>query len=249
MSKPRIPPIAYGEYVSADTESSFVTLNSRLRVLKDIENTCPEMLKSLANNVFPVCRKLAATMDAPSLRELYAPYHRISPTGELKRALDRWAEKYNADAIWLKDVALLTLWNWHDSSKVVLEWHFRQDYLRHTVCGKDFEFHLSGWDVEVESWQQYRKSALKEFEKKLHEYKNCTRNLAESNGLLRVRRTFSPANLKWFVLYQFTGLSSSKIADQWSLENRAVDESTVLKGIKTAAKLLVWDKLRSPRRA
>jgi len=67
-------------------------------------------------------------------------------------------------------------------------------------------------------------------------------------GLVRARRKYSPDNLEWFVLYQFAGMSSGTISDRYAAQGRAVEESTVLKGIKAAAKLIGWNELRQPRR-
>jgi hypothetical protein len=56
---------------------------------------------------------------------------------------------------------------------------------------------------------------------------------------------YSLDNFEWFVLYQFAGLSSTVIADKWARTHAAVDESTVLKGIKAAATLVGWDRIRN----
>ena len=63
-------------------------------------------------------------------------------------------------------------------------------------------------------------------EKKLLEYERHTRELAESLGLARVRRKYSPDNLEWFVLYQFAGMTSNTIADRYAGNGKAFDEST-----------------------
>jgi hypothetical protein len=83
----------------------------------------------------------------------------------------------------------------------------------------------------------------KRFEKKLSEYQAETRKLAESRGLVRTQRKYSTDNFDWFVLYQFAGWSSTKIAKRGYGED---PDSTVLKGIKTAARLIGWDHLRKP---
>jgi hypothetical protein len=47
---------------------------------------------------------------------------------------------------------------------------------------------------------------------------------------------------------QFAGLSSTQIADDWSSKPKhqaGVDPSTILKGLKAAAKLTAWDCLRT----
>ena len=68
-------------------------------------------------------------------------------------------------------------------------------------------------------------------------------------GLVRAPHKYSPSNLDWFVLYQFAGLSSPQIVKRIARQDPNIDESTVLKGVKAAAKLAGWDCLRpAPRR-
>jgi hypothetical protein len=50
------------------------------------------------------------------------------------------------------------------------------------------------------------------------------------------------------VRYQFAGESSVEIANTNSPTARPPDESTVLKGIKAAAKRIGWKQLRAPAR-
>jgi hypothetical protein len=68
--------------------------------------------------------------------------------------------------------------------------------------------------------------------------------------LVRVPHKSSPANLEWFALYQFVGLSSKGIADRPNFASdpdAAPDESTILKGVKAAARRIGWDSLRPTR--
>ena len=50
------------------------------------------------------------------------------------------------------------------------------------------------------------------------------------------------------MLYQFAGMSSTAIVNRLVEKGVGQDESTVLKGIKAAAKLVGWDHLRDSRR-
>ena len=115
------------------------------------------------------------------------------------------------------------------------------------AIGKTFELSHRGWEVQLLGWPAYSQSLRQGFETKLLEYEKETRELAESMGLVRARRKYSPDNLEWFVLYQFAGMTSRTIADRYAVEGKAVDESTVLKGIKAAAKLIEWNHLIHPR--
>ena len=109
-----------------------------------------------------------------------------------------------------------------------------------------FEFRYQGWEVQLHTWSRYRRLLRQSFEEQLSEYEKKTRELAESCGLVGAQRKYSSYNLEWFVLYQFAGLSSKKIADLYAIKGKDLDESTVLKGIKAAAKLVAWNHLRQP---
>ena len=123
--------------------------------------------------------------------------------------------------------------------------HGRRD--RPTV-GKTFEFSHPGWEVQALTWPAYSQWLRNSFEKRLVEYEKETRALAESRGLVRARRKYSPDNFEWFVLYQFAGMSSKTIADRYVEKDRAPEDSAVLKGIKAAAKLIGWNQLHASRR-
>jgi hypothetical protein len=146
--------------------------------------------------------------------------------------------------------ALRTLHGWYIAPdwRTSLEWdrnHGRRDV---PAVGRAFNFRYQGWEVRLLTWQAYSNSLRESLEKKLLAYEKQTRQLAESIGLVRAQRKYSPDNLEWFVLYQFAGMSSKKIADRYADEGKALDESTVLKGIKAAARLIGWNHLRNHRR-
>jgi hypothetical protein len=146
--------------------------------------------------------------------------------------------------------ALRTLHGWYIAPdwRTSLEWdrnHGRRDV---PAVGRAFNFRYQGWEVRLLTWQAYSNSLRESLEKKLLAYEKQTRQLAESIGLVRAQRKYSPDNLEWFVLYQFAGMSSKKIVDRYADEGKALDESTVLKGIKAAARLIGWNHLRNHRR-
>jgi hypothetical protein len=113
--------------------------------------------------------------------------------------------------------------------------------------GKTFEFSHTGWEVQALPWPAYAQWVRNSFEKRLVEYEKVTRALAESEGLVRARTKYSPDNFEWFVLHQFAGMSSTTIVVRYAEKDKVLEESTVLKGIKTAAKLIGWNQLRASR--
>jgi hypothetical protein len=115
--------------------------------------------------------------------------------------------------------------------------------------GERFYFEFHGWEMQLLTWTKYRETLQTEFERKLAAYEAESRKLAESRGLVRAPHKYSPSNFDWFVLYQFAGLSSPQIVKQIARQDPNIDESTVLKGVKAAAKLVGWGYLRpAPRR-
>jgi hypothetical protein len=176
------------------------------------------------------------------------PWEALTQDGGLKAALLQWAAQFHAEAPWLMVGTLRTLWGWYrvPAWRDSLAWdrhHGRRD--RPTV-GKTFELSHPGWEVQAITWPAYGQWLRDRFEKRLVEYEKEMRELAESRGLVRARRKYSPDNLEWFVLYQFAGMSSKTIADRYG-ENKALEDSAVLKGIKAAAKLIGWNQLRPVR--
>jgi hypothetical protein len=164
----------------------------------------------------------------------------------LTSALSKWASEFNVEDGWLMDDVLRTFRGWHvaPQRRESLWWNTYHVHSNTCPIGDKVGFHFNGWDTELFAWSAYRESLRRSFENKLAEYEKRTRELAESRGLVRARRKYSPENLEWFVLYQFAGQSSTAIARRLS-GSRDDADSTVLKGIKAAAKLIGWGQLRS----
>jgi hypothetical protein len=172
----------------------------------------------------------------------YGPFEQLSDDGPLKAALTEWANNFNAYAPWLLNGALRTLRDW-DAKPVrhkAREWLYM--HVEHeTQIEADFKFEYGAWRPQDMLWSQYRATLRKQLEKELAQYGNGICELAESAGLNRAQRKYSPVNLEWFALYQFAKKSSTDIADLYHGKH---DESSVLKGIHAAANLLCWERLR-----
>jgi len=121
------------------------------------------------------------------------------------------------------------------------------------ATGETFEFKFVRWETEGQTWSKYAELLRAEFEIELMKYEEKTRQIAESCGLVRAQRKYSPVNLDWFVLYQFAGRSTTDIAKDLAKNgtqsiNKADPASTVLKGIKAAQELVGWARLRESHR-
>ena len=259
MAKRITPHLSYAEYVSPDEDNSVQVWQARLRVIEAAERVHPPFLRKLSTDVFPVYHQLAS--EGKLAREGYnfekalwsenpalTPMDVLAEEGGLKSALTRWATQFNAEVEWVMLGALRTLRDWYvvPDWRESLKWNTFHGRSQTVAIGKDFEFRYQGWEMRLLTWSDYSESVQRLFEAKLLEYERATRELAESLGMVRARRKYSPDNFDWFVLYQFAGRSSTEIAERWARNLKAVDESTVLKGIKAAAKLIEWRHLREP---
>jgi hypothetical protein len=182
--------------------------------------------------------------NAQSIDMWKVPYWSALPDSELKSALSRWADSFHADIDWVKDEALRILEGWHVNPgwRETLDWRPVRAWL---ITIPVEEFHPGCWAPQMETWLAYNES----LKKKLLEYEKRVREMAESHGLVRAQRKYSPRNFDWFVLYQFAELSFHEIADKWAEKDaKGLDESTVSKGVKAAVELLGWQHLRSPQK-
>jgi hypothetical protein len=222
-----------------------------------VSRVFPQFLKALSAEVFPAYSELAAEgglakagydfqkalcSDNPQLR----PFDVLTEDGDIRPALLRWAERFNASAPWLIDSALRTLDDWHRAPdwRAQLRWESFNVRSGRAVVGEPFGFANRGWDIRSETWADFNKSLRSRFEVQLRAYEERIRQLAESGGLELAQKKYSPANLKWFVLYQFAGLSSTQIANKCTRSGRVLEDSTILKGVKAARDLIEWGQLR-----
>ena len=258
MTRRKTPLLVSSEYVSPYPDFSLQLSETRLLLFETIKGIYPEMLRKLSDEVFPLFEKLVGSglkfwgMWGPrfvSSYELLAipdASARQRKRRNLKSALDAWADTFNVTERWAKDEAVRTLWRWHCDPewRKSLRWNPSCVPSSYPPTGEPFEFGCEGWETKHLTWSSFSESVRRRFEEKLREYGKKTRWHAESYGLVRSRRKYSRANFEWFVRYQFAGRSSTEIAKEGYGDD---PDSTVLKGIKAAAKLIGWDHLREPK--
>ncbi len=268
----KTPRLAYCEYVIPDPKGSTAVWMARLDLMRAVKRIYPTMLERLSADVFPAYAELAQSgfdFDRILWSNRLSPHTVIPENGEpqiqvekktgkatlahyntrLKSALSQWANKFHAGTNWFLDETLRTLRRWYVAPdwRDSLKWNPIGGVTSTLAMGERFRFDCEGWEMQLLTWAAYSKSVRERFEQQLAEYEAASRTLAESRGLVRAPRKYSPSNFDWFVLYQFEGLSSTEIADRCSQENEPdIDPSSVLKGVKTAAKLVGWDRLRAP---
>jgi hypothetical protein len=243
-------PVAFSEYVSKNPDRSTQVWMARLEMIESTKQVFPDFLNSLLRNVFPLFCQLAKTgydFDLILSAPRGSPYEALTNDCGLKQALFDWAQEFNADSGWLMDDAIRTLQGWYKYPdwRDSLRWMSLHCGSPYGTVGEPFTFSCAGWELEGTNWSDYRKFVHRCVDESLTKYGNEARALAQSNDLVKAQRKYSLANIKWFVLYQFAGRSSIKIADDWSqIDPKGIDESRVLKGIRATERLIGWDRPR-----
>lgn len=253
MAQRKAMPLSYGEYVSPETATSTQAWYARQVLVRTVRRVLPGFLNKLAEEVFPFYTQMAR--EGYSFEKIlwnrHSPFQALKPDGGLKSALSNWAAAYHAEAEWLLDAVLRTfrLWSVSPDALAKREWYSAHPFSDRAADVAAFEFTCPGWRTELTTWAAYRDSVRKDFKDKLLEYEKQSREFAESRGLVRAQRQYSSGNFEWFVLYQFAGMSSKQIADHCASRSKPVDDSTVLKGIRAAARLIGWYPLRAGEQA
>ena len=207
-----------------------------------------EVRTAIETNDFTAYRNAKNRIDL-KVRNGWSRVSRNEDLESLTVALRKWTTKFNVDDEWLVNDALRTLRGWFVAPewRRSLRWDTQYGLSRITAStGERFEFTCEGWETELLTWSRYSESVRERFAKQLSQYERETRKLAESHGLVRARRKYSPNNFDWFVLYQFAGQSSTEIAKTGYGDD---PDSTVLKGIKAVAKLIGWQHIRKVAKA
>jgi hypothetical protein len=246
MLEDKIPRLALGEYDWPDSDQSWVVRTARAELIRVAGKIYKPFSNGLAETVLPVYQRLATEEHSHLL--LTGSYVERLPSEhqELRTKLLAWARRFNAEEGWVLDNALRTLRAWFTDPILLndLEWVITWPGVAiQRVVGEPFC--SSGWDVRSHSWALYRQSVLDQ----LAEYEGRTRTMAETKGMQRVPRTYSKANLEWFAKFQFAGLSAMSIVKGIVVKDKrsTLTESTVTKGIHTAADLIHWTQLRARR--
>ena len=249
MANREPPALSYGEYVQSHPARSEMVVLARREMFVASKRVLPAFLEELRDRVFPEYERIVSA-NRRLIGRRRDPYPR-EPTSEhtaVCKVLQSWAVRFNAEAEWLLDEAFQTLRVWFDipELKQSSEW-ISIPVIRELCTGDRFDFTFEAWHPQTVPWSRFSRALRLSFKEALSAYERDTRRKAEAMGLVRARRTYSPDNLEWFVLYQFGGMSSGDIVKRLAEKNRHFDDSTILKGVKAASTLLRWENLRNKR--
>jgi hypothetical protein len=217
-----------------------------------VREVYPRFLEQLSKRVYPIYEKLAnegtLIKQGYNFRGSRNPWAALADGGILAAAISNWAAGFNADVEWIRIGALRTMAEWHSSPdwREWLRWCEVTGWMQKPPRVPPFEFQHPRWEPHRSTWSDYRKSVQRTLEESLRAYEGVARSSAEELGLIRMPRQYSPQNLEFFALYQFARKSSKKIADHYAPKGTALNESSVLKGIRAAAELVGWNDLRDP---
>ena len=255
--------LARGEYLKTGHRGNDQTAGARRVFISIVQRVVPEFFGQLRERVYPRYLRYARVADrtppvtSRGLRQgpgywetgwRFETWEAHSGSNRFKPLLLSWATDFGSSKeTWVLEGALETLSAWYRHPDIFPARDVSRFCL--PVAGKvlvDYEmfsFEDAGWNPQFETWASYRTRVQGRFKTELQTYERKVRKLVESQGGERARRRHSVKNFEWFALYQLCGMSSVQIENARGAETG--DESTVLKGIKTAAQLLDWHSLRS----
>jgi hypothetical protein len=247
--------LGWGEFILPDQSQNTEIAGARWEFTKMVRRVFPRFFEQLRERVYPSFARLAE--NRPGYWELGWTFEtwqlQSDPDQQLMPCLLGWAREFHADETWILEGALQTLWLWNGDPKLresLDMFGFRSSCCVDVLTSDEerlFTFEHEGWDPQTQRWGSFRDSIKGKFQKHLDTYERRLSSLMESRGAVRARKRYSADHFAWFALYQLGGLSATKILQQHPALKG--DESTILKGVKTAAGLLQWTNVRKPRKA
>jgi hypothetical protein len=243
LRKRTTPRLTFGEYDSPlPRKHTYSTARQLLMVRVRVIH--PKMLKELRDDVFPLFRDCCETLPGGWLDH---PIDFEAEHEAIGARITEWASRFHAEREeWLAAEALgtLNLWLRSQAALAELRWHSNAPPEILMNYTRDFEFSSARWEPEVVSWAQYSLHMRRTFEIALRSYEKEVREKTTALGRVPVQARYSQEDLDWLILYQFRGLTSVQIANLIAKSTAPSDASTILKGVKAAARLVGWTSLR-----
>jgi hypothetical protein len=154
--------------------------------------------------------------------------------------MKNWSEQFRLTDEWVRDLALHTLFRWRQRAEsgkpVQLRWQrlpFGANFGLFNGQGKAFLFQHPGWNLDVDDWQEFKRSVESSFKSFVAKYHRNTVAQAYAGGWGEAPDIREQLRFKWLALWQVKGLSAIKIL-AWSRQK--VNPSNVEKQVKRSAK-------------
>jgi hypothetical protein len=237
LRKRTTPRLTFGEYDSPPPHKHTYSTARQLLMVR-VRAIYPKMLKGLRDDVFPLFQDYCGTLPGGWLDH---PIVFESEHEAIRAKIREWASSFHAEREeWLAAEAVRTLDLWLRSQAALAElrWHSNAPPEILMNYTRDFEFSSARWEPEIVTWAQYSLHIRGKFERELRSYEKEMREKATALGRVPVQARYSQENLDWLILYQFRGLTSVQIANLIAKSTAPQDASTILKGVKAAAKLV-----------
>ncbi|NPV52636.1 MAG: hypothetical protein HPY71_03830 [Firmicutes bacterium] len=222
-----------GEYTTPEGQKA----EAQSFFLIAVERLAPEVLKALAEEVYPCYQ-------GEDMR--YVP-------DSLRAALDAWMQKFHIKADWILEQALDTMSLWRQYPPVLkwepLEWGIialgPAEWYPVPKEEQRLIFHSDGWHIDIETRGQARDRLMSEFKAYLEEYLNYVEAIAGGRGWTRTfekrgrsARGKPDLHFEWLVRHQVQGWTCERIAEEYGGEDQWLDPASVWQGIRETAELI-----------
>ena len=242
--------LALGEYILPNQGGDNEIAGARWALVTALSRVLPKFFEQLRAQVYPVFSRVVEKRPSYWAPEwTFETWQELSASDpEFTRHLMAWAKSFHAGEEWILDGALRTLWMWHqdqDLRAVPYSDGFRTAWCVDTLSSdeeRQFTFRHRDWNPQFERQASFHKSITEQFHASLKAYEERLCFVMESQGAVRARKGHSVDNFEWFALCQLGGMTATEILEL--RPDLKGDESTILKGVKTAARLLEWKNLR-----
>jgi hypothetical protein len=158
----------------------------------------------------------------------------------LKDLLLRWSRDFRLTDEWLLDVALQTLYLLQKTPMRprLHFWRLSVFNLPPLSLDRMLRFKDRGWDPHLDTWKEFHDNISAAFDEHLKQYRTTVEAFLEKSGWKRVPEIRQRKHYTWLVLFQVKGWSPEHILDRFpSNDDRNTEESTITKGVQSAARL------------
>ena len=245
-----------------------------LEFLRAIKRIAPEVLSSLACDVFPLYQSLYQSGTAFERAHLlnyftHEVIYGVTLAGRipiarmteemlkeqsdgisffnLRAAVYRWAKRFHLDG-WILAFATETLKSWNQLGTLGdLDWEFDVDRPILVYPTLEFRFEYPQWQPNTDTWSSYEKKLDKAFSQAKHEYNQKMLGTPKDIESRKAVDKVKSEHFEWLVCFQIKGQSYKEIYEKQKATCNLGSDKAVYKAVKESA-LLIGLPLRNTRR-